>query len=370
MKVQSKSCVLVAMLMSGFCVPLTYAEPIVESVSYDSESDSVTIIGQGFGEGPNVVLFDDFESKNFAHGDKVPLNSPSVGAWSSANEYYPPLLDNRSHSGKFGFLSYDQEKKVMRQLRANFDGGAQNVFISQWVNVPDGTYFPGSNTTEYRQFPFDSSWKFSWLIDQDTGTESSNICAPTHVGSGIFYIAGNDMNIMKINGNNWWSWNGWNRLTTSLIANSQDPTETGFAEFGALSKEYGLYTQTANVPVFDSDGNAVKKYEMVNFPGWIRPSGENRVETLYDDIYVAIGDNAVKRIELTNNRDYGEIDMASIQIWEKWTDTEIVFTPRKGGLDDISVSNIHLINEKAEAVFLKAFPAPIKSTAKPPVFSF
>lgn len=356
---------IVIYLVGAFsCSAVSGDQPTVSSVTYDFPSKTVTILGSGFGTGPEVVLFDDFE-----HGAEVGETVDYTASdlpWSSIHQYYPPLYDERSHSGSTSALMYDMAATRARQLTKEFDTPAQSVFVSHWVKVPDGTYFPGSNVSGLKSFSFDSSWKFSWLIDEDTGTESSNVCTPTHAGDGIFYIAGNDINILRVDSNAWWSWGAWNRVTTTLIANENSPTTDGFVEFSALSREFGVYRQAENRAVYDEDGSSVKQFQKINIPGWIRDSGANLVQTLYDDIYVAVGQNAAKRIELTDGIDYATISMASIQMASTWTDNRITFKPRNGGLEDIDSSFIHFIDERGNASFLNAFP---KALPRPPTLA-
>jgi hypothetical protein len=365
MKIRYTIITLVTTAILGSSALRAGAAPVVSSVTYDVQANKVTVIGNGFGDGPNVALFDDFD--HGAEGGEVVDPHAARFPWTSIHQYYPPLYDSRSHSGTSSALMYDMDNTRARQLTKQFEDPIQSVFVSFWVNVPDGTYFPGSYTTEFEQFPWDSSWKFSWLIDEDTGTESSNVCAPTHIGQGIFYVAGNDMNVMKITGNDWWSWRGWNRLTTTLLADADFPSVNGFTQFTALSLEKGLFSQDQDAAVFDEDGGVIKQYKTINIPGWIRDSGANQVEVLYDDVYVASGLNAAKRIELTDNISYPDVNMASIQIAEMWTDTKIVFIPRKGGLSDIINSKIHFIDATGNAHFIQSFPSESKAPPRPPV---
>lgn len=360
---------LISLIISTcFYSSFSIANPAVESITYDKDTNKLTIKGSGFGEGPEVVLFDDFDSSNLSNGDEISVTGATIGAWDFANPNYPPVLDGRSHSGNLSFLSYDQDKRVMRQLGKNFSKGVQSVFMSYWVSVPEGTFFPGATTTSLRKFSDDSSWKFSWLIDSDYKGNSSDLCAPTHSGYGKFSLGGNDYNAMNINGNSWWSWDHWNRFSISLMANEENPTFPGLIEFRAFSKDKGSFTYRENAPVFDEDGPATKQYQKVNFPGWIRPSGENLVATLYDDIYIAVGDNALKRIEISDSIMFDESAESAIQLVTSWSDTKLVFSPRNGGLSSLNNMSIHFFDEEGIPVLLGELSTD-KAAAKPPVFN-
>ena len=51
--------------------------------------------------------------------------------------------------------------------------------------------------------------------------------------------------------------------------------------------------------VFDADGPALKQFQYVNIPGWLRNGAP-----LYDDIYVASGANSIAHVELTDSELY------------------------------------------------------------------
>lgn len=339
----------------------------LDSVTYDADTSTVTVHGSGFGSGPNVFLFDGFESGTASSGDDVELTASIKGAWTDYGTN-SPRYDNRAHSGNYSALIYDKDTEDMLQVKAQFPTGVQDIYVSSWVRIPNGTFFPGMNTTAPEQFPSDSSWKFNWLIDQDYIGNSSDIILPSHTGFGKFAIGGNDGLIDYLSTNNWWSWTSWNRMSTLLKSNETDPTDTGLIVFSAMSSEHGAFEEVINKPVFDSDGPALKQFQSINFPGWLRPSGTNNVQPLYDDIYIATGENAAVRIEIADASVYSAASESAIQLAETWTDTKIVFKLREGGLTNVDQAYIHVFNSNNEPVSTIKFCDSCKAFPKPPNF--
>ncbi len=253
--------------------------------SGDLQSGKLTITGAGFGNtGANVIMYERFESDTALEGNKSPRASSDLGQWASNS---PGLGYSKiAHSGKFGGNGRDG------RLKLDFGKGIQEIFISYWVRLPDGQLFPGSIWTDGYvkapgNFPKDSSWKFTWLYDRDVVGKSSDVCLPTQVGGGVFYLAGNDFNLDTKIGNRetWWSWNSWIRISTWLKANPADPTRDGDLLFQTISAEKGVREYKSRTPIFDGDfangpGETyagepnVQQWQHLNIPGWMRSNSD------------------------------------------------------------------------------------------------
>lgn len=342
--------------------------PVITSVDNSNySSGEISIMGTGFGPSANVLIFDQFESDVAAEGGEIPLTSPVIGKWNRDNRT-PPLYNAIAHSGKFSAQMF---KKVfppepagrMRQFKLDFPTGVQEIFISYWVRLPDGAKFPSLNVLNPGEFPNDSSWKFTWLYDLDVVGDSSDICLPTHVGYGKFYLAGNDSNLETKLGNSWWSWSSWMRIAIWLRADSKEPTSYGDVLFQTISSEKGLSELWLSSPVFDADGPALKQYQHLNVPGWIREESDQTATPLYDDIYLATGDNAMARVELTDSEIYEDARKIAIQIPLSWTETQIEFNVNKGDFEDIKSKETFLFvwdkDGSRNSKGIQVFPSPM-----------
>ncbi len=237
------------------------AQPFVSSVDTSQlGAGKLTINGNSFGPGPSIGVFDQFESPTAQAGDLIPATSPVIGSWDATNR---GVYSTQSHSGNNSAQMVNSP-----QFRLDFNPGIQEVFMSFWVRIPNGGNFPGASSPGV--FSTSSSWKFAWLIDQDTSGSTSDMCLPTHIGSGAFWFAGNDFNMVTTLGNSWWSWKSWVRIAVWLRANPTDPTAHGDVLFQTVSQEKGVAENWMSKSVFDADGPALKQYRYVNIPGWIR----------------------------------------------------------------------------------------------------
>ena len=321
---------LVTVLMSA---DMALAAPVVGGVSGTvADGGAITITGSGFGAGPAVKLFDDFEGGSA--GDAIPLTSPKVGQWSSAS--HEPVYDGNSHSGATGCRIYDGD--TQRQFRLSFGGDYTEVFFSFWVRVPNGTCFPGNGEggtdLEPGEFSFDSSWKFTWLFNDNgcIGDGLFDCCMPTHIGlHGSFLLAGNDGNYKYLpSPSAWWSWTSWMRMTfwtRGLPGN-------GRAFWQTVSAEHGQALANYSTPVFVNsshpDGFDQNCFDAIHFPGWLRSGSGANVRPVYDDIYVALGANAQARVELGDAAQYAQCRNLALCTPTSWTTGSIKATVRAG----------------------------------------
>jgi len=309
-------------------LPVAQAAPVISSVDSSQMGAGVlTLSGSNFGPGAHIELFDRFESDTASDGSPIPLTSPEIGSWTSTNV---PLLyySGETHNGRFS------AKAGARIFRHDFTQDViQEVFASYWVRVPNGWNFPGADRPGV--FPAASSWKFAWLIDQDYQGNSSDMVMVAHFGDGGFCIAGNDFNLETRLGNAWWSWNTWVRVAVWLRANPTNPTSPGDVLFQTVSEEKGVAENWMNRAVFDADGPALKQWQYMTLPGWVR-SGE----PLYDDVYVAAGPNAIARVELADSPDYAQAHRVAVQPASSWSDSSITVDVNQGGFS--SLDNVYL----------------------------
>jgi len=333
-----------------FISSVVLAQPFVSSVDTSQlGSGKLTVSGNSFGPGPSVDLFERFESSTAQAGDTIPITSPDIGGWDPISKV--SVYSAQPHSGK---LSAKMQNNP--QFRLVFKQGIQEVFMSYWVRVPNGTLFPGA--TSPGVFSTNSSWKFAWLIDLDHGGNSSDVCLPTHIGSGDFYLAGNDFNLSGTKlGSSWWSWNSWMRISVWLRANPTDPTASGEVLFQTVSEENGVAENWMSRRVFDADGPTLKEYKYLNIPGWIRSSAP-----LYDDIYVASGANSLAHVELTDSANYNQSHIVAVQPSTSWSSGKISVDVNQGGFS--SLNNVYLFvwdkdgNRNATGYPLSAGTAP------------
>jgi|TARA_Y100001001_G_C7980825_1_gene299305 hypothetical protein len=340
------------------------AAPTISRISTDFERNEISISGVGFGSGPNVLLYDTFESPGAATGAVITLAASEEGAWTEFNQYYLPTYAGSGRSGSQSVKVFDGATQNTNQLRLRFDG-IQEFFVSYWVYLEGPKYFPGDLVSSPRTFSEDSSFKMLWVFDTDVKGNSSDVVLPTHVGGGRFYLAGNDTNLVTGLSNDWWSWDQWMRVSFWLKANPENPTNPGTIHFDTLSADKGYTQRVFNVPVFDSDGPAQKQFQQMNFPGWIRSIKGSSTNILYDDIYVSTGPNSAARVELGNAAYLDDVTQLELLTIDSWTDTDIqasASTVEEGSMQKFYLYITDSSGEtNAQGIPLESPPSQIKS---------
>lgn len=332
---------------------LSNATPKIIGVegSITNES-SIVIKGQGFGaKGPNIILYDNFENAA-AHkqGSDIDL-SATVGNWDKTG-LYSPVYDDFSHSGSYSMRIY-KDGKNFRQFRKAFPEKVTEVFISFWVAVPPNTLFPHRHSSpSLGDFPEESAWKFTWLMNEDTGSpgqkpSDNDICVPTHISKGQMVFSGNTLtltdpyvemsNIDSIN--DWWMFGKFNRISGWLKADPKNPAKSNGTIWGQGLSQAGQYIFKQHRPVFEG-GSAPYQWGYITVPGWARNLSEN-TRPVYDDFYLAIGENSAARVEIGDNPIYEKSTNLSISVPEYWSDETIK-------------AKIHLgsLNPKAQHLYL------------------
>ena len=331
----------------AFCMILlaasqVFAGPDIQSVNGPIEpKSSVAITGSGFGTGPNVRIFEDFETG--INGELV-STSATFGAWSGFDTYRPYYI--AENTGNLAGLLVDGD--LNRQMKLDFVGVTE-VFVSYRVRIPDGYNFPYTSTPQ--TFPSGSQWKLAWLMDGASGyMGDDDICLPSWPNGTYWMLGGND-NAFPANvenrwktievgtpgtASNWFSFLGWNRVSVYLKGGHDPIVDNGIIWFEGMSDELGQHIFTwSDRPIFDGDDNIrdndVSQWTRLNIPGWFRTGGTN-VRAVYDDIYVATGPNSRARIEIGNAENYSNCTNLSICTPTAWSDTSITATINSGAL--------------------------------------
>lgn len=299
-----------AISLSALVAPLALAEPKIEDITYSSQEIIVT--GKGFGEGPKVVLFENFERGN-TYSDM--LKGKGSG-WADK------LVLLKEDSGNYAHRAKNPATDRMAQISVDFGNNYTEAFISFSVKVPDGTYFPDAKAL--RTFSGSSSWKFAWLMSDSDGYSSRSkfdMCLPTHTGGGIFSLAGNDGNMGRLEkGGVWWDWDDYNHMTSYIKVSRFNPT---LYSWSVTNSKTHLETAGMTPPAQFSETNA--SFNRVNIPGWWRRTEGINFDGLYDNLYVAVGENALARAVITDNPNYSKSKTNITILPKEWGQQRITF---------------------------------------------
>lgn len=272
------------------------APPVIHSVVY--ESDKVIISGGDFGAAPHIIAFDNFDTESNIKNILIEKNN----SWHTNILKKIDLKGNASHQpnrNKY-FDKNGASAKDMAQLTIEFDAVYRDVFLSFSVAVPKGTTFAGSSVE--REFPNISSWKLSWLMLGKNGFQDENfdVCIPSHVGNGSFVLGGNDGNISWLrHGNEWWDWDNYNHFSSFISFDQEIPTNAEVDFNFSVNNTVTYYETSGKIPASRLSSSRLG-FDRVLFPGWWGNGDNTNFDALYDNIYVAVGKNALARIVLSD----------------------------------------------------------------------
>lgn len=319
----------ISIIVLGAWSSSVQAVPNPSNVQLSGEGDrDVIIFGTSFGDdGPEIVLFDDFEGQDL--NNPISGSSPRIGKWTLPAGGNPiPIAYGLGRSGSRSILTYDGSRQ--RQMQLQLNELHSDIFISYWVRLAPGSYFPGTEWSGGRQmnkFSTDSSWKFTWLINTADGFGGGDglydICLPTWTGSGGFQVAGNSTPPAsdRYVESSWWDWSGWMRVSIAI----SDPTRVTGDRYMTtqLVSQRGHVVRKHSAIASSELPLELHVFDTVNFPGWIRTNSGNDVMPLYDDIYVAVGGGAKARVELANTQSYADATQIELLLVDGWSDSEI-----------------------------------------------
>jgi hypothetical protein len=312
-------------------------KPTISSVGGAvGDGQQITISGSIFGTGPNVVLFDDFNSGT--DGNTI-SSTAVVGSWSTA--VGKVFADDLLSGGKgMRVVDVDQLSSVVTFTATD------EVFISFIGYVPDGYYFPYATAEE--TYPDLSSLKSVWLMYTGVGYahyDDPDVYLCSWGGSHWYTVSSNDTPISSFDTANacgWlWDtpirWSFWAKGNGMTVAGSDGMFQTtnGIKQINRCYTEYKAWFAPTNTTY---------AWDRINFVGYIRTTtGTNFVE---DDIYVATGDNAQARVEIGNAATYTECTRLTLvttgAAGDSWDSDEITATIREGTFTQAELENGYL----------------------------
>lgn len=301
-----------------------------------SDGQVLTITGGGFGSGCSSVWFEDY-SDGVLNSD-IKLDNTVFNVTGDGTGTFAKRVSD-SRSGSLAASVFQETlaggQWVSHGLHRTFSAVTE-LFVSQAVKIPSGSRFPGTGggtSGTNADYSSDSSWKTVWVTGGSTGT--NDIVIPSHIGVGVWSHIGNDLPDKRNWGADptWWEWGAWNRLTTWMKAGDTPEVDAGQLYFQVANTADTLF-EDSTTPVIFSGGTNPYNWTDVRVGGWIKDTAtQNDVVVLYDDIYIAAGDNAAARVELGNNAVYENCTDLAVCDHNTWADGSLSVNCREGGLN-------------------------------------
>ncbi|WP_176360092.1 Ig-like domain-containing protein [Desulfosediminicola ganghwensis] len=328
-----------------------------------ADGEVITISGSDFGAaGPDVILFDDFESGQSGANISTGPGSAKFGGWSSrdGSSYYGTTA---SVSGSQSFTS-DYSVHYANWIQADLPANTRNVFISWWLYLPSGNNYPGEGSSS------GINWKQMWL--QGSSTNDDDLILPGRGGS-TWQINGNEPDPGYSNYTNVDFVKGeWKRLWIWMKGSTSSTSNDGEVKFWELTQ--GGVVQREN----DLGVNNLKAAGAGGYWERVRPNGYGRQTSncfsSFDDIYIAAGPSAQARVEIGNASTYSDSTRMTILTPTAWSNNSITATVNTGVFSAGEAAYLFVF--KADGSVSSGFPVTIGSEGDgggvdtPPSLSF
>lgn len=325
------------------------AEPSIHDVTgIVSEGERIGIAGTGFGfEGPNILLFDDFEKGRDGAQIATASGTAAIGNW-DYTQLTVRYSSSFSHSGRNSLHSDwgSDGKAEGNRLAGKKLGAATELFFSWWQFVPVGAHVPGGGG------PHGPNWKFFWLFGPRF-PQSDYACVlitdtlPPGFADYVGFGLKNDNNPPERYALGWiypvdFRKGEWKRFDQYFKWGTSHNGHFGLWEL--KSTGYHQWADARNV----TTGHEGEIWEHLNFPGYGRGDAENS-HTYYDDIYIAKGPGAMARAEIGNQPTYSQCTNLAIFTPTTWADTRITAMVRQGSFKSGSKAYLFIVDAKGAA---------------------
>lgn len=315
--------------------------PMINSISTNSLGE-LTILGDNFGGGPQVKLYDDFNNTKQSPDGKLEL-IPSIGQWDRHNNSgYTESKRNDDKSDQV-LIVRDTSLQVQANIVFAIDdiNGVhgkkhfQEIYLS--YTEKDLKEFPGRNGT-IDSFSDISSSKSAWLMFGNRGDNTSyavskgepaghDLVISTWTGSS-FATGGNNTAMSpsfwhhELRNN--WAFQDWNTISFHAKLNPESPYSEAEGFISFVNKNF--YLKKVRKGNFMSDqtesGVPYPFWDRVKFYAWDRYT-ESDVKRATDNIYIAIGNNANARVVFTDHELLGKSKVLVHALPVSWSNKKI-----------------------------------------------
>jgi|GEM_PF-1216037 len=340
----------ISFLLIIFWSASAFAQPNITGFSGSlTDGSTITINGNSFGaNGPNIVVFDDFEGGTNGNDINSGAGSATIGKWDRIGQVAcKPKYDNAfSVSGSKSFKA-DYTIKTNTGTDAGCSAFIDNlntgyIFLSYWFYLPTTSAFPCYNGGI-------CNWKPAWLYG--TNTQDDDQVIPAGFGGTTESLAewaifGNDTYPYP------WPWNyftfnmnkgNWYRIWAYIHATND---ATGTKELWVMSTNASIPVTKkldySNMQIFNDTDS---QFEIFSFSAWARWCN-NCTESAprFDDVYLATGPNARARVEIGNSATYNTCTNLTIATVTSWSDTSITATIRQGSFSNLNNAYLYVID--------------------------
>lgn len=295
----------IGLLLLALCLWTVHAgaQPSISGVLGELNSgNDILISGDGFGSnGPEVLLFDDFESGVNQSPIATGNGSAEYGNWNTTSG----LVTYSNYTAVSGSLAFraDQSTTWLNYVEALLPEGTMDVFVSWWLYIPSTDNLPGEGT------PDGINWKQMWI--QGSGSDDDDQVTPSlspqywmWFGNHTPYYGGYP-SIPYMAKGQWKHFKVW--------------IKGGYSNDGQVRLWH--LGHTGDLDIVTSDNNVTTMYpggirERVRINGYGRRTAN--CHPTFDDVYIATGANAQARVEIGNHPSYLSCSKIAISVPTAW----------------------------------------------------
>jgi hypothetical protein len=322
--------ILLIILCLLFWLVPTHAQAVPSVTGYSgtmSNGESITISGSAFGSnGPTVILFDDFELGTNGGNLSDQVRNAQVGTWrdvsSTINPYYPTYSNLNKKSGSLALRqnwgSGGDNQEGQRWAAPTFSSSFSKIYFSFWTYLPVGQNVPSGG--------IGANWKVWWLTTDDyfQNDYASEIITDPPTETSICYVDGSASRACWGYDSFTFTKGRWLRWEAYLIGST---TSSGAVYLWHTDSGNARHL-TGSATGDNTLDNGTTGWGYLHFPGFGRY--DTNSNTYYDDIYVAVGDGALARVEIGDNATYTSCTNLAVITPTSWSDTSITATVRGG----------------------------------------
>lgn len=282
----------------GFTAESGYS---VSGTFTDGASITIAKPAGGFGSGPTLVLYDD--GSGGSAGVEATASSPVVGTYSVPfSGRAAPKYQSGARDGGMGLQVLVPGDASFKQVTYLHSDNFSEFFLS-FVLITKNGYAGG---VEPGTLGTGSNWKQSWMFS-GTGDDSygqTDCCWGSHNGTGSYIIGGNEPGVIYpgVGSNNAARFDFYGPNVFQFYGKNDTATANGSGPWWMAycsSKYYGENGGTSSAPWSGSPGT----YRRALLPGYFGSPPDfifTNADWLYCDIYLAVGQNAAKRLLVTD----------------------------------------------------------------------
>jgi hypothetical protein len=339
--------IFLAVILFGFLglAGRSEAAPSISSVSGNiSDGQDITVSGSSFGNnGPDIVIFDDFEKGTNGSGISTATGLAQIGNWTKGNTSGLTTYSNEwAHSGTQCMKNNWDTPLAEPGNQVGLQWGlATEVFYSFWTTVPSGKNVPGDQTSGGS--PLAPNWKLTWMWGGQFGSAHadeyiSNTVLSENLQYGYWFTYNNPQGrVGSYEIKNHMTKGEWSRYDLYQKGGITDGILQGVETDAAHGRV--VIVNKKNVYTLE-DGYG---WDTMTMPGYGRGKTANGV-TVYDDVYLAIGPGARARVEIGNAPIYDNCNNLAIITPTSWSDTFITATVRQGSFTNSQTAYLYAVD--------------------------